>query len=491
VQIYLHYVFYYDIICAEREGCDLDREDYIEIIRALISMVDEGVYIVDDKGKGLFYNEAMAAMEKVNINEVIGKEFHKAFPGISISDSTMFKATRYDQSTLNLEQTYKSLHGRTITTTNSTVPVHSRGKIIGAIEIAKDITHIKSLSDRILELEEIPEDESLVTAKKKPEIKKYVFDDIIGENTEIIKLKNKAKKAANSSTSVMIIGETGTGKELFAQSLHYGGKRRNKPFMAQNCAALPESLLEGILFGTSKGGFTGAVDRPGMFEQANGGTLLLDEISAMPYNLQSKLLRVLQEEYIRRVGGERDIPIDVRIIATVNQSPQMLIDKGLLRKDLFYRLNVVSLLIPPLRKRKDDIERLSQSLVNKHCRRFEKEPMLISERALKKLESYDYPGNVRELENIIMQAVSLSDDARVLNEHMISLPIAEMEAYKHVNSADNIGGLDEYLSNIERELIREALINQKNNITKAAEELSIKRQTLQHKIKKYNIEAKI
>ncbi|HKK95312.1 MAG TPA: sigma 54-interacting transcriptional regulator, partial [Anaerovoracaceae bacterium] len=322
-------------------------------------------------------------------------------------------------------------------------------------------------------------------------IKKYVFEDIIGENTEIIRLKNKAKKASNSSASVMIVGETGTGKELFAQSLHYGGKRKNKPFMAQNCAALPESLLEGILFGTSKGGFTGAIDRPGLFEQANGGTLLLDELSAMPYNLQSKLLRVLQEEYLRRVGGEKDVPIDVRIIATLNQSPQILIDKGLLRKDLFYRLNVVSINIPPLRKRRDDIEILCQSLVNKHCRRYEKEPMLISERALNKLESYDYPGNIRELENVIMQAVSMSEDDKVLNEHMISLPVAEMEAYKHVNSAENIGGLESYLANIEKELIRSALINQKNNITKAAEELGIKRQTLQHKMKKYRIEAKI
>jgi len=469
----------------------VEREDYIEIIRALINLVDEGVYIVDNKGKGLFYNEAMAAMEKVNINEVIGKEFHKAFPGIPISKSTMFKATRYDQSTLNLEQRYKSLHGRTITTTNSTVPIHSKNEIIGAIEVAKDITHIRSLSDRILELEEVNEDDIPSVISKKPKIKKYVFEDIIGENTEIIRLKNKAKKASNSSASVMIVGETGTGKELFAQSLHYGGKRKNKPFMAQNCAALPESLLEGILFGTSKGGFTGAIDRPGLFEQANGGTLLLDELSAMPYNLQSKLLRVLQEEYLRRVGGEKDVPIDVRIIATLNQSPQILIDKGLLRKDLFYRLNVVSINIPPLRKRRDDIEILCQSLVNKHCRRYEKEPMLISERALNKLESYDYPGNIRELENVIMQAVSMSEDDKVLNEHMISLPVAEMEAYKHVNSAENIGGLESYLANIEKELIRSALINQKNNITKAAEELGIKRQTLQHKMKKYRIEAKI
>ncbi|MBK5253266.1 MAG: sigma 54-interacting transcriptional regulator [Peptostreptococcaceae bacterium] len=470
----------------------MNKEEYIEIINALINIIDEGVYVVDNKGEGLFYNDAMAAMEKININEVLGKPFHKAFPGVPIGESTMFKATRFGQSTLNLEQTYKSLHGRNITTNNSTVPVYHNGKTVGAIEVAKDITHIKSLSNRILELEEIEETEpEPAIAKHKAVIKKYVFGDIIGENSELLKVVSKAKRAANSDASVIIMGETGTGKELFAQSLHYSGKRKNKPFMAQNCAALPETLLEGILFGTSKGGFTGAIDRPGLFEQANGGTLLLDEISAMSYNLQSKLLRVLQEEYIRRVGGEKDIPIDVRIVATVNESPKTLIEEGLLRKDLFYRLNVVTLLIPPLRKRKDDIELLSHSLIDKHCDRFGHASMLISERALKKLENYDYPGNVRELENIIMQAVSLSDGEKVLNEHMLSMPVAEMEAYKYVNSTEFIGGLDECLASLEKELIREALINKNGNITKAAEELAIKRQTLQHKMKKYKISVKM
>ncbi len=211
----------------------------------------------------------------------------------------------------------------------------------------------------------------------------------------------------------------------------------------------------------------------------------------MSYNLQSKLLRVLQEEYIRRVGGEKDIPIDVRIVATVNESPKTLIEEGLLRKDLFYRLNIVSLLIPPLRKRKDDIELLTHALIDKHCDRFGHVSMLISERALKTLENYSYPGNVRELENIIMQAVSLSEGDKVLNEHMLSMPVTEMETYSHINSAEIIGGLDEYLSQIEKELIREALVNHSGNVTKSAEELSIKRQTLQHKMKKYKISAKI
>ena len=172
---------------------------------------------------------------------------------------------------------------------------------------------------------------------------------MVGENPLFTAAVEKARKAASNNASVFIYGETGTGKELFAQSIHYASSRKDKPFIGQNCAALPQALLEGILFGTSKGGFTGAVDRAGLFEQAKGGTLLLDEISAMPYELQSKLLRVLQEDYIRRVGGTQDIPVDTRIIATVNEDPLKLIGEGKLRKDLYYRLNVVNLSIPPLR----------------------------------------------------------------------------------------------------------------------------------------------
>ena len=195
--------------------------------------------------------------------------------------------------------------------------------------------------------------------------------------------------AAKNNASVFIYGETGTGKELFAQSIHYGGSRAGKPFLAQNCAALPESLLEGILFGTAKGGFTGAVDRAGLFEQANGGTLLLDEISAMPYELQSKLLRVLQEDYIRRVGGTKDIPIDVRIIATVNEPAEKLIEEGKLRKDLYYRLNVVGLIIPDLSSRKDDIPVLVERFLEKHDKVFGKELWMVSDRAMKKLMEYN------------------------------------------------------------------------------------------------------
>ena len=297
----------------------------------------------------------------------------------------------------------------------------------------------------------------------------------------------RAKKAADNDASVFIYGETGTGKELFAQSIHYGGKRKEKPFLAQNCAAIPESLLEGILFGTSKGSFTGAVDREGLFEQANGGTLLLDEISAMPYDLQSKLLRVLQEDYIRRVGGTKDIPVNVRIIATVNEPPAELIAQGKLRKDLFYRINVVNLSIPPLRERKDDIPLLAEKFLEKHNKRFEKEIWMVSDGAVEKLKAYDYPGNVRELENIIEQAVSMADKEHVLTEKNLALSSINRKSRQQDKTHEINLPLDKYLEEIELRIIEDALLECSGNISRAAEKLQIKRQTLQHKLKKYKI----
>lgn len=463
----------------------MDKEGYRRIIEELIKLVDAGVYVVDRDGIGLFYNEEMAVMEQINIEDVVGKEFHKAFPGVKLDESTMYQALKKKVATRNKQQTYNNLYGKEITTINSTVPVVENGEIIAAVEVAKDITNIRSMSDTILQLQE----KEIAPHEVKPKIRKYTFDDLVGENEKFVAVKERAQKAANNHASVFIYGETGTGKELFSQSIHYASKRSKRPFMAQNCAALPESLLEGILFGTEKGGFTGAVDRAGLFEQANGGTLLLDEMSAMPYELQSKLLRVLQEDYIRRVGGTKDIPVDVRIIGTVNEPPEKLIEEGKLRKDLFYRLNVVNISIPPLRERLDDIPHLTQRFLSKHNKKFEKELWMVSDSVMKRLQSYDYPGNVRELENIIMQAVSMADDEHVLTDKLLQMPMQYKAIGADVEKWDRKGPLDEYLASLEEEIIREVLISESGNISKSAEALSMKRQTLQHKLKKYGIKA--
>ncbi|MGN0658199.1 MAG: sigma-54 interaction domain-containing protein [Emergencia sp.] len=461
----------------------MNADGYRRIIEELIKLLDTGVYVVDQDGIGLFYNEAMAMTEKINVEDVMGKEFHKAFPGVNLAESTMYQALKKNVATKNKQQSYTNLYGKEITTINSTVPVVENGKTIAAIEVAKDITNIRSMSDTILELQE--KDRKPHDAK--PKVRRYTFEDIIGKNAGFTAVVERAKRAAGNNASVFIYGETGTGKELFAQSIHYASGRRKNPFLAQNCAALPESLLEGILFGTAKGGFTGAVDRAGLFEQANGGTLLLDEINSMPYDLQSKLLRVLQEDYIRRVGGSRDIPIDVRIIATVNEPPEKLIEEGKLRKDLYYRLNVVSISIPPLRSRKDDIPILTEKLLEKHNERFGKEVWMVSEHAIERLYEYDYPGNVRELENIVMQSVAMADKEHVLTEKLLQMPMQVEAIGADVDKWDRKGPLDQYLANLEEEIIREVMITEGGNVTRTADVLKMKRQTLQHKLKKYGI----
>jgi len=463
----------------------LKSKEYLSILQKILQHVDEGVHVLDKNGSTIIYNDAMSKLEKMETKEVMRKPFGEVFKNLNSESSTLLKALKLRVTTSDLKQTYLNKDGKEITTINTTLPIIIDDEVIAVVEVAKNITHMTEMSHTILKLQnEIGKPE---TAKTK-RIKKYNFNNIIGSSESFKDIVEKAKKASRNSVSVFIFGETGTGKELIAQSIHYESDRKDKPFIAQNCAALPESLLEGLLFGTSKGGFTGAVDRAGLFEQANGGTLLLDEINSMPYELQAKLLRVLQENYIRRVGGTRDIPIDVRIISTSNESPESILRNGNIRKDLYYRLNVIQLNVPPLRERKDDILVLANMFIRKYNERLNKEIISMSKEAQDNLFKYDYPGNVRELENIIMAAVSLAEDAeRILNMgHFSPLNPTRETGGKNHEIGDE--GIDEYLGNLERRIIEKTLMKYDNNVTKSAEALKIKRQTLQHKIKKYNIQ---
>ncbi|MGP1570330.1 MAG: sigma-54 interaction domain-containing protein [Eubacteriales bacterium] len=457
---------------------------YERLIREIGIVVDEGIHVVDADGKTIIYTQNMATLEKTKCEDVIGKPFRDVFSDIPEGESTLLRALRRGEPTLNKQQTYHNQYGKEITTLNSTVPItENDGTIVAALEIAKDITNIKELSNTVLDLQggRIPEN------KTNPlRIKHYSFDDIIGQSDILQEQLQIAKRATKTDASVFVYGETGTGKELMAQSIHFGSDRASRPFLAQNCAALPESLLEGILFGTAKGGFTGAVDRAGLFEQASGGTLLLDEISAMPYELQSKLLRVLQECYIRRVGGSKDIPIDVRIIATVNEDPIDLIKAGRLRKDLYYRLNIINVTIPPLRDRKSDIPILVNHFIEKHSEKGI-EKVVIDASAMKKLMEYSYPGNIRELENIIFSSISLVGDDEIITDKLIRLPM-EISDLTFKNDYDSTQmSMSDYIDAIEQKIIKDKLIEFSGNISKAAEDLQMKRQTLQHKIKKFGI----
>jgi arginine utilization regulatory protein len=300
------------------------------------------------------------------------------------------------------------------------------------------------------------------------------------------RLKSRATRAARSDMHLLVSGETGTGKELLVQSIHNAGNRLSAPFIAQNCAALPTTLLESILFGTQKGGFTGSVDRPGLFEIANGGTLFLDEINSMPMELQAKLLRVLQEGKIRRVGDVVSRKVDVRVIAASNMDPLFAVESGKMRRDLFYRLNTISLEIPPLRERKEDILPLTKYFINK----FNDSLYLQVKGITKKVESlfvnYSWPGNVRELEHVIKGAMHILDGKTI---RLMDLPasIAKQQIKdEFILKSDDLN-LKLAIDKLEKQMIERAMEASSDNITQAAKLLDLPRQTLQYKLNRLGI----
>jgi len=458
------------------------------LLQKILQHIDVGIHVVDSNGKTIFYNETMAKLEGIEKEKVINRQLLEVFPSLNEHTSTLLSVLNTGQKIFDKTQTYLNYKGEKITTINTTVPIMKDNAILGALEIARNVTNIQKLSEQLVDLQM-----ELIGDREKDTCfvgNKYKFENLIGQNENFLRTVDIARKAKDSSSSVFIYGETGSGKEIFAQSIHYEGVRKNKPFIGQNCAALPESLLEGILFGTTKGSFTGAIDRPGLFEQANGGTLLLDEIDSMGLSLQAKLLRVLQEGYIRRVGGLKDIPIDVRIIATTNEDPIQSINKGTLRKDLYYRLNVISIKVPPLRERKDDIKLLCAHFIKRYNKILDKDVWVISEDMMNKFMKHSWPGNVRELENLIEGAINLvSKDEHVLKEEHFSgftpnLVESELD-YGDIIHSDK--PLPDIIESIEKKLIHKTLSDSGYNISEAARILGIKRQALQYKIKKYNI----
>ena len=303
----------------------------------------------------------------------------------------------------------------------------------------------------------------------------YSFEDIIGNSKEIKKVKELYMKVCNSKSPIFVYGDTGTGKELIVQAIHNSSRRKKKAFIAQNCAAIPENLLESIFFGVGKGGFTGAIESEGLFEAANGGTLYLDELNSMDIIFQGKFLRVIQEGEFRRIGETNTRKTDIRIIASVNEDPDFLVKSNKLRKDLYYRLNVIRINMPELNARKEDIPLLVETFIEKHNERLGTSISGIDSYALELLMKKDYDGNIRELEHIIEGALNYKRHG-----------IIETSDLQLKSTIENLS-LKERLENMEIKYIKEALIIHGNNVSKASKFLDIPRQTLQYKISKYNI----
>ncbi|WP_040211522.1 sigma-54 interaction domain-containing protein [Clostridium polynesiense] len=446
-----------------------------KILETLIASISEGIHIVDKEGKTIYYNTVMEKIEGVKKNHVMGKKINE-ISNLDERSSTLMNSLKFKQKFTDIIQKYSYFYSKEVTSINTTVPVILDSEVVAAIEIAKDMTQLKELSDKINTLESV----------KNTKEKGYGFEDILTANKDMEDLIIKAKKAAETNATVLITGETGSGKELFAQSIHYDGMRAKRPFIAINCAAIPSTLLEGTLFGTVKGSFTGAENKEGLFSQANGGTIFLDEINSMEMNLQSKLLRVLQEGAVRAVGAEKEMNVDIRVIAALNEVPEKLIREGKLRKDLYYRLSVVRINVLPLRERKEDIPILINHFIAHYNKSFGREIKGIESSSLKKLLEYSFPGNIRELRNIIESACIMSEDKKKLVLDPLDFSALTVEAKDNTDYSGDIS-LEKYIDNIERKAIENMLMKNEFNVSKTARDLKISRQNLQYKLKKHGI----
>lgn len=449
---------------------------------AILNSIDEGIHVVNQHGQTVFYNPTMAKMEGMDYSQVINKDVLAMFPSLTPETSTILRVLRTREPIYDQVQTYYNHKGQRITTVNSTIPLWVNKKMVGVLEVSKDVTRLEDLARKVVDLQQ----RLYKRRQKKPQraAARYTFADIVGNSPVLRQPLELARRAARTASPVLIYGETGTGKEMVAQSIHQASSRSEGPFIAQNCAALPGSLLEGILFGTVKGSFTGAMDRPGLIQQADGGSLLLDEINSMDIDLQAKLLRVLQDNRVRPVGGLSEFAVDVRVIATTNVLPQKAIGRGTLRQDLYYRLAVVNITLPNLDKRREDIPLLCQHFIAKYNHRFHLTIQGVSPAVMDIFHAHSWPGNVRELEHIIEGAMNIMGE----DEHYIEsnhLPANLVQAGEQ-RTMPGLEGctLPEALGLVEENMIRCAMGRSGGNITRAARLLGITRQSLQYKLAK-------
>jgi DNA-binding NtrC family response regulator len=349
------------------------------------------------------------------------------------------------------------------------------------LEHPVDADELRVVLDRAVELAEARRENEVLRRELQD---RGAFGELVGSSAAMREIYSLVEQIAPSSASVLITGESGTGKELVARTIHQLSPRHDRPFVGINCSAIPESLMESELFGHEKGAFTGAASRrPGCFELADGGTLLLDEISEMPAMLQAKLLRVIEERSVRRLGSRKEIDVDVRILAATNQDPQEAIAKGSLREDLLYRLNVFRIHLPSLKDRKEDLPLLAQYLVTKLAEKHARPARFLSPAAISALQFHAWPGNVRELRNVIERAVIICSGEEIERHHFAPYPIDQRERLRNEDTITFPVGTP--IEEVERQMIVRTLRKTKNNKTRAAELLGISLKTLHNKLNLY------
>ncbi len=451
-----------------------DLKKVKSLLQAIINSSEDAISVVDETGTNIMINPAYTRITGMNIEDVIGKP---ATVDISEGESMHLKVLKTKKPVRGVQMKVGPKRKDVIV---NVAPILIEDSLKGSVAIIHDTTEIIKLTEELEKARKI-----IRTLEAK-----YTFDDIIGKSIEMNKAFVLAKKAAATSVTVLLRGESGTGKELFAHAIHNASERKFNQFVRVNCAAIPESLLESELFGYEEGAFTGAKrgGKKGLFEEANGGTIFLDEIGELSLGTQAKLLRVLQEKEIVRVGGSSSITINVRVIAATNVDLEKAIIRGNFREDLFYRLNVYPIFIPPLRDRKLDIEHLTNNLIKKFNIEYGRMVEGIAEKTLKELQNYNWPGNVRELENVIGRAMinMKYNDKIILPEHLPTLITPKFES--HLIEGEDIVTLENAVSNFEKRYIEKILNLTEGNKTKTAKVLGISIRNLYYKLDKYHFE---
>ncbi|WP_036931446.1 sigma-54 interaction domain-containing protein [Proteocatella sphenisci] len=462
-------------------------ENYYDIINNIENFFD-GVMIVDENCI-IRYNKSFAEEFHFSLIDPIGKTPWEVWENLNTENSTCYRAVKYGESAINQIQKLKYVDGSEHMMLDNTFPIKENGKIIGAVSISKFIDNYPTKS--FIDL-------SNMTSTYKDENGMYNIHSIIGSSELIEKLKYKIQKVSQSNSSVLIYGETGTGKELIAQSIHSHSPRRSRPFITQNCAAIPHTLLESIFFGTTKGSYTGAENRPGIFELADGGSIFLDEINSMDINMQAKLLKAIEEKKITRIGGIESKQTDVRIIAAINEIPEDCVKENRMRKDLYYRLSGIEIEAPPLRDRKSDIEELSKHFISLYNTEMHKNIKKVSPEVTELFLEYNWPGNVREFKNIIESAFNFSDSSVITKEDVPKIVKKTKEMSSNQNSwSKNCEKPESALHEEDSlktatEIFEKEFIMAKSkkapNLSKLADLMQISRQTLNYKLKKYNMD---
>jgi PAS domain S-box-containing protein len=450
------------------------KENVRSLLEAVIEATNDAISVSDEHGNTIIVNPAYTRITGLPKEAVLNKP---VTVDIAEGESMHMQVLRTGTAVRNVRMKVGPAKRDVIV---NVAPIYVDAKIKGSVGIIHDISEIIALTD------ELAHAKKLLRHLKA----RYTWDDIIGSSPSLELAKEQARRAAETPATVLLRGESGTGKELFAHAIHNASRRRKGQFVRVNCAAISENLLESELFGYEEGAFTGAIKggKKGLFEEADGGTIFLDEIGEISLSIQAKLLRMIQEKEIIRVGGTKSLKVDVRVIAATNADLEQKMQMKTFREDLYYRLNVIPIQIPPLRDHREDIRPLAGKIIYRLNQDFGREVQKLSEAAIEDLTAYDWPGNVRELENLLGRAmIAMRPQETVIDlQHLPLMPCEKIPVPASVSSGQ-LQPLEKTVADAERSAIQRALQETNNNRTRAAALLGISMRSMFYKLEKYGL----